>query len=461
MHYYQRAAEVAARTFAHDESIRLHERLSRSSATLPRGPTAWRGSCPSWRGWPLRSTPASATPPPAPRRRSSAPSTSRTRWDAGTRRSPTWSRSGRRSSSTATRRTAHRTAARALALVESSPELSGAAHFAYGGSALGLGRPAEAVRAPRDRGGLARSTYSLSVGTRPDVHGRAWAAHAHWLLGDPDRGLAGAPRRSPSPARSAPRSPSPWPSAYGAPSPISCAATCAALADTSGSSAELCDRYSFAYYGEWAPVLAGWLRRDGSGTHLARRGIDRLTAGGSLPHAVLAVPARRPARPRRPPGRGAGRPSTRPSPPAQPHDDVWWLPEVLRLRAGYDQTRDAASRGSARPPGWPPRTAAWPCCRRCDAALRARERSTRRSPFPRRRDGTPSRRTLRERCAPSVAGARIQVGRAPTRRRTAVTTTSAHTPTVAVRRAAPPPCAATSSRPATPTTTRPAPSTTP
>ena len=23
----------------------------------------------------------------------------------------------------------------------------------------------------------------LSIGTRPDVHGKAWAAHAHWLLG--------------------------------------------------------------------------------------------------------------------------------------------------------------------------------------------------------------------------------------------------------------------------------------
>ena len=28
---------------------------------------------------------------------------------------------------------------------------------------------------------------SLSVGTRLDVHGAGWAAHAHWLLGDDDR----------------------------------------------------------------------------------------------------------------------------------------------------------------------------------------------------------------------------------------------------------------------------------
>ena len=30
---------------------------------------------------------------------------------------------------------------------------------------------------------MASGALSLSVGTRPDVHGTAWAAHAHWLLG--------------------------------------------------------------------------------------------------------------------------------------------------------------------------------------------------------------------------------------------------------------------------------------
>ena len=60
---------------------------------------------------------------------------------------------------------------------------------------------------------------------------------------------------------------------------------------------ELCERYGFAYYREWALVLAGWSRDDGAGTALARRGIENAHRRRLVrPDAVLALAARRPSR---------------------------------------------------------------------------------------------------------------------------------------------------------------------
>ena len=77
----------------------------------------------------------------------------------------------------------YQASARALALVDAASELSGPAHFAMGGSALSLGRPAEGLRHLELAARLSSGAASLTVGTRPDVHATAWAAHAHWLLG--------------------------------------------------------------------------------------------------------------------------------------------------------------------------------------------------------------------------------------------------------------------------------------
>ena len=64
----------------------------------------------------------------------------------------------------------YQTATRALALVDPDSEPSGPAHFAVGGSALSLGRPAEAVRHLDVTARLASGALSLSIGTRADVH---------------------------------------------------------------------------------------------------------------------------------------------------------------------------------------------------------------------------------------------------------------------------------------------------
>jgi hypothetical protein len=122
---------------------------------------------------------------------------------------------------------------------------------------------------------------SLSVGTRPDVHGTAWAAHAHWLLGHNDQALAscnGAIKL----ARSIDH-------------PYSLAVALAFggiarqmrgdmpdLRDTVEELRGLCDRYGFAYYREWVLILDGCSRADESGIGLAQRGIDNLKSAGSF-----------------------------------------------------------------------------------------------------------------------------------------------------------------------------------
>ena len=143
--------------------------------------------------------------------------------------------------------------------------------------------PAEGAAPPRARRRAgAAAPCSLSVGTRPDVHGTAWAAHAHWLLGHDDEALA-ACREAIALAR-----------AIGAPvqpgggaglrrhHPPDAPATCPGCGTTVGELRELCERYGFAYYREWGLILDGWSRADEPGIDLARQGIDNLKAEGAF-----------------------------------------------------------------------------------------------------------------------------------------------------------------------------------
>ena len=81
-------------------------------------------------------------------------------------------------------------AIRALDLLGPDSELGGPAHFVVGASAVSLGKPAEGLRHFELAAKLANPAVALSVGTRPDVHGTAYAAHAHWLLGHGPEALA-------------------------------------------------------------------------------------------------------------------------------------------------------------------------------------------------------------------------------------------------------------------------------
>ncbi len=339
--YYRRAADVAAGLFAHAEAIRLHKKALSVVRGLPEG----RGRD----SQELAILEAVAAPLNA-RSGYSSPELQQT-----LERTVVLAESLGRKDSTLTGlvalwtsrfvqgRTAdsYQTATRAMALVGPGSELSGAAHFAVGGSAVSLGMPAQAVRNLELAATLAKGAPSLSIGSRPDVHSRAWAAHARWLLGHADDALAicadairlGREIEHPYSLAVA--------LAYGAIT-HQMRRDMAELKDTVGELRELCDRYGFAYYREWGLVLDGWSRADESGIALARLGIGNLRSQGAFARMPywLSLLADLLA--------GAGQADAARAAldaalvTGQSNDDVWWLPEVIRMRAAHDEHEQAA-----------------------------------------------------------------------------------------------------------------------
>ncbi len=341
--YYRRAADVAADMFAHAEAIRLHKRALSIVRDLPPGRDKDRQE--------LAVLEAMAAPLNA-RYGYSSPDLQRTLQRSvdlaeslGRKDSLLSGLAGLWTSRFVQGRTAdgYQVSTRALALVDPGSELSGPAHFAVGGSAVSLGRPAEGLRHLELAAQLASGADLLSIGTRPDVHATAWAAHAHWLLGHDNDALAAcqeAIRRA---------------RAIGHPYSLAVAFAYGSitmqmrhdlpgLRGTVGELRELCDRYQFAYYREWAPILDGWSRPDGSGIDLARLGIGNLKAEGSFARMPywLSLLADLLARGNQP---GEARATLDAALAAgQAHDDRWWLPEVMRMRAAYDDEEAAVAR---------------------------------------------------------------------------------------------------------------------
>jgi DNA-binding SARP family transcriptional activator/tetratricopeptide (TPR) repeat protein len=341
--HYERAASVAAGMFAHAEAIRLHKEALSVVSSLPDGGDR--------DGQELTILEAMAAPLNA-RYGYSSPELQQT-----LERSIALAESLHRKESTLTglvalwtsrfvqgRTTdAYQTATRALGLAEASSTLAGIAHFAVGGSALSLGRPAEAVRHLDLAASLTTEAVWLSVGTRPEVHGMAWVAHAHWLLGHEEDaqlssdGAIKLARAIDHPYNLAVAL------AYGGITRQMCGdvpGLRAAVAELR----ELCDRYGFAYYREWGLILDGWSRRDESGIGLARRGIDNLKSQGSFARMPywLSLLADLSARGNQ--GVAVRATLDAAAVAARTRDDVWWLPEVLRMRAAFDQEEVAIAR---------------------------------------------------------------------------------------------------------------------
>ncbi len=117
-----------------------------------------------------------------------------------------------------------------------------------------------------------------------------------------------------------------------------------AMRETVAELTELCQRYHFAYYREWALILDGWSRPAASGLDLARQGIGNLRAAGAfarMPYwlTLLADLYGRDGQ------AGAARATLDAALAAgQTHDDRWWMPEVMRMRAAHDQDEPARER---------------------------------------------------------------------------------------------------------------------
>jgi tetratricopeptide (TPR) repeat protein len=340
--YYRRAAEVASARFAHAEAIRLHT----EALSIVRGQPESRNRDRQE----LEILEAIAAPLNA-RYGYSAP-----QLQEALERSVALAESLGRKDSTLTALVAlwttqfvqgravegYQTAKRALALVDPGSEPSGLAHFAVGGSAVTLGKPAEAVHHLELAVRLTNGA-PLSIGTRADVHGGAFAAHAYWLLGQDDQAQSSC-HGSISLARATDH-------------PYSLAVALAyggithqmrgdlpGLRDAVSELRELCERDGFAYYREWALILDGWSRPGASGIELAQAGIGHLKLDGSfarMPYwlSLLADLWERAARP------DAARATLDAALAAgQAYDDRWWLPEVMRVRAAHDGPAAAFSR---------------------------------------------------------------------------------------------------------------------
>ncbi|MEV6880062.1 AAA family ATPase [Amycolatopsis sp. NPDC051128] len=361
--HYRRAATVAARTFAHADAIRLlKEALALVRARPPSGnrDRAELAVLEALAG-PLNAHQGYSSPElQRTLERSLALAESLDSQDSAlTALLELWSSQFVRGRTAQ----AHESAERALSLLTPgmSPALIGSAHFIVAGSSVSLGRPAEGLRHFALGAEHTRGASTWPIGTRPDIHGPAWAAHAQWLLGHEDAAVA-------SCAEAVERA-----RAAGHPYSVTIAlayagithqlrhdrpALSAAVAELRG----LCDRYGFAYYREWALVLGGWTRGGAAGLAAAQEGVAHLKAEGAfarMPYwltLVAELSAPEAARATLDAALAAG----------QARDDRWWLPEVLRLRAAHDADpgpRLRAAAELARAQG------SVTLLRRCEAAL--------------------------------------------------------------------------------------------
>ena len=341
--YCQRAADVAAGMFAHAEEIRLHQKALSIIAAMPAGRDRDSQE--------LAVLEAMAAPLNArygyssPDLQQALERTIALAESLGRRDSRVVGLAALGAAQFVQGRTAdsYRTATRALDLADPESELGGQAHFTAGCSAFSLGMPAEGLRHLELAAKLASGAVLLSIGTRPDVHGKAFSAHAHWLLGHENEALA-ACREAITLARAIDH-------------PYSQAVALAyasithqmrhdlpELRNMVDELRRLCDRYDFAYYREWALILDGWSRTGASGADLVRRGIGNLKSEGAfarMPYwlSLLADLSGRDSRP------GAARATLDAALAAgRVHHDVWWLPEVMRMRAAYDDEQAAVAR---------------------------------------------------------------------------------------------------------------------
>jgi DNA-binding SARP family transcriptional activator/tetratricopeptide (TPR) repeat protein len=229
---------------------------------------------------------------------------------------------------------------RALDLAGTEPEAAGQAHLAIAGPLTSLGRLEEALGHFERSRALSRGSASQIVGTLPEVHGLAWSAHAHWLLGDPERAVARC-REAVDLAKSADHP-------YSLAVALGYSATTHQLVHDLAGAGEaaselisLCERYSFSYYGQWGVVVDGWVLGGEAGVVRIQQGIDNLRSAGQnarMPYWLYLLADVMVQAGRMDAARGILDAALT---EAEEHDELWWMPEVLRARARL-LSRDAA-----------------------------------------------------------------------------------------------------------------------
>ena len=218
-----------------------------------------------------------------------------------------------------------------LELSHLHPDVMGQAHFAVAGAATSLARHQQSL----PHFALAHelcyeAAVPALVGTRVEVHARAWSAHALWHLGRDEEALHWCD----------------WAIAraeeIGHPFSLAVALSYAAMThqfrrdvpqtlEYARRVQEICARYDFAYYGNWAPILAGWCTGGQDGAEQIRAGLGQLRDQGAMARHpyYLSLLAETLMSAGQPGAAGAVLKSARAA--AAVHDDRSWLPELYRL----------------------------------------------------------------------------------------------------------------------------------
>jgi hypothetical protein len=222
---------------------------------------------------------------------------------------------------------------RGLEVSQPHPDVMGQAHLAVAGSATSLGRHEQSLPHFELAHQLCYDAAPAIVGTRFEVHARAWSAHALWLVGREAESLHSCDWA----IMRAEEMDHPYSLAVA----LAYAAITHQLRGDIGRTIEfarrtrdICTRYDFAYYGNWALILEGWCAGGREGARQIRDGLSRLREQGALARQpyYLALLAQTLMSAGQADAAGAVLDSAFAA--AAAHDDRWWLPELYRLDAG-------------------------------------------------------------------------------------------------------------------------------
>jgi predicted ATPase len=175
-----------------------------------------------------------------------------------------------------------------------------------------------------------------AFGSDLGVFAHAWSAHALWLLGDAGGAIARAEEAIALARRLG--------HVYSETLALAYAGLThqfqrdiAKVSECASAVVALSDRYGFAYYRDWADVLLGWVSgqegRPEEGVHLIERALahlDAQRAQGRRPYYLSLLAETLMAAGHR--GRAASALDTAVA-TALKGKDVWWLPELLRLKS--------------------------------------------------------------------------------------------------------------------------------
>ena len=157
-----------------------------------------------------------------------------------------------------------------VALVHDYPELVTACEMSYAGSMTALGMHHDAIEHFEQAiGAYEAGRSTMAIGFDPGAFAMAWESHALWLSGAPGRAVERHLESLELAATCGPHTLA-LANAYGA-LLYFFLRDVDAMAARARTAIDLCERYGFAYYGEWGRILMAWRDRGDRGSNGAVR----------------------------------------------------------------------------------------------------------------------------------------------------------------------------------------------